>query len=123
MKRKTGVFVLGLFVPLLALSVQAANEGIAPTPSQKQTQVRDGDIYGYQMMTTEERDAYRARMRAANTYEEREQIRREHHEQMAARAKERGITLPEQPPARGPRMGTGMGGPAGAAGSGRGPRN
>ncbi|MDQ9172367.1 hypothetical protein Q8A64_18325 [Oxalobacteraceae bacterium R-40] len=66
-------------------------------------------IYGSQLMTAEERSAYREKMREAKTLEEREKIRTEHHETMQARARERGVTLPEVPPARGPGMGPGMG--------------
>lgn len=80
-----------------------------PRPQAQQKQER---IFGSQMMTREERDEYRRRMRAAKTQEERARIRDEHHDQMVARAKERGITLPAEPPAgrpRGPGMGGGMG--------------
>lgn len=100
-----------------------------------QDQVRDGDIYGYQLMTQQERDEYRARMRAAATQQERDRIRAEHHVQMQARAHERGVTLPEPPGMGGPevpmpgpgprganggRMGSGMGpgAPGGAMGGG-----
>lgn len=54
-------------------------------------------IYGSPLMTPAERDEYRARLRAATTAEERARIRAEHHEQMKARAKERGVTLPDEP--------------------------
>lgn len=70
----------------------------------------DRGIYGSQLMTPQERSAYRAKMRAAKTPEERQAIRAEHHAAMSARAKERGVTLPEQPPARGGGMGPGGGG-------------
>ena len=71
-------------------------------------------IYGRQMMTPEEMNAYRDKMRAAKTQDERDRLREEHHAEMKARARERGITLPDAPPARGqPRRGmepgTGMG--------------
>ena len=39
------------------------------------------------------------RMKSVTT--EREQIRSEHHEEMTRRAQERGVTLPEEPPAKG----------------------
>ncbi len=79
------------------------------TPTKKQVQV-----YGSQLMTQQERVEYRAKMRAAKTTEEREQIRKEHHESMKERAKERGVTLPDDPPARGSGMGAGGGmGPGG----------
>ncbi|MBS0393162.1 MAG: hypothetical protein JSR54_00980 [Proteobacteria bacterium] len=67
--------------------------------------------YGWQLMTADERAAYRAKMRSLQTDAEREAFRAEHHKQMVARAKERGVTLPEDPPARrGARAGAGRGG-------------
>lgn len=57
------------------------------------SQARNGDIYGYQLMTERERTEFRERVRAAGTEQEREQIRNEHHEQMQVRATERGVTL------------------------------
>ncbi len=73
---------------------------------QARQQVQDQDrIFGSQLMAQEERMAYSSRMRAAKTQEERERIRAEHHEQMKMRAKERGVTLPDEPPARGGGMG------------------
>lgn len=72
-----------------------------------QTQQQDR-IYGSQLMTQEERMEFRSRMRAATSAEEREQIRKEHHERMQVRAKERGVTLPDEPPAmKGHKMGPG----------------
>ncbi len=89
----------------------------------EQEQTRQGtemqeqeQIYGSQLMTEQERAEYRAAMRAAKTAEEREKIRKEHHERMEARAKERGMTLPDEPPMRGDGMGMGPGG-----GMGKGP--
>ena len=81
----------------------------------------DAPIYGSQMMTTQERQAYRERMRTAKTAEERERLRLEHHEQMVLRARERGITLPDQPPMRGGGMGPGTGAGRGPGGGGPGP--
>lgn len=79
-------------------------------------------IYGSQLMTEQERNAYRERMRKATTEQERERIRAEHHERMQARAKERGVTLPAVPPAQG-QSGRAYSGPGtgGSAGSGIGP--
>src|SRR3989344_5573541 len=78
-------------------------------------------IYGSQLMTQQERNEYSNRMRAAKTEQEREQIRKEHHEQMKIRAKEKGVTLPDEPPARGRGMGPGKGmGPGGGPGGGAG---
>jgi hypothetical protein len=67
-------------------------------------------IYGSQLMTEQERAEYQAKMRAAKTAEERERIRTEHHEQMEVRAKERGMTLSDEPPMKGGGMGPGHGG-------------
>jgi len=66
-------------------------------------------IYGSQLMTQQERFEHRRRMQNAETLEERERVRAEHHERMAARAKERGVTLPDEPPARGMGQGTRQG--------------
>lgn len=69
-------------------------------------------VYGSQLMTNQERVEQRAKMNAAKTAEEREQVRAEHHDKMQARAKERGVTLPEVAPAQGVRAaprGPGMG--------------
>jgi 1,2-phenylacetyl-CoA epoxidase catalytic subunit len=66
-------------------------------------------------MTEQERNEYRQRMRTAKTEEERERIRADHHKRMKERAKERGVTLPDEPPVRG-----GMGrGPGGGPGPGK----
>jgi 1,2-phenylacetyl-CoA epoxidase catalytic subunit len=72
----------------------------APAQEKAQTQV-----YGSQLMTQQERTEHQAKMRAAKTTEEREQIRKEHHNSMQERAKEQGLTLPDEPPARGNGMG------------------
>lgn len=61
-----------------------------------QDRLRDQDrlyIYGYELMTDQERNAHRERMRAAKTLQERDRIRAEHRVQMDARAKERGMTI------------------------------
>lgn len=76
-------------------------------------------IYGSQMMTEQERHEYQARMRAAKTNQEREQIRMEHHERMSKRAKAQGLSLPETPPAKGGGMMPG-GGHGGGMGGGMG---
>lgn len=79
-------------------------------------------IYGSQLMTQQERTEYRARIRAAKTTEEREQIRNEHHELMKERAKTRGVTLPDEAPAAGSGIGPGgsMPGGGGMESGGRG---
>ena len=66
-------------------------------------QSNDQPVYGSQLMTDQERQAHRSRMRNAESPEELERIRAEHHGQMQMRAKEQGVTLPQMP-----RQGQGM---------------
>jgi len=90
--------------------------------AQERTQAQE-HVYGSQLMTPQERDQYRAKMRSLTTEQEREQLRQQHHKAMQQRAKERGMTLPDEPPARGHGMGSGMGqgmGPNGGQGMGGG---
>ena len=83
----------------------------APEPAPAKAQTPEPEpIYGSQLMTQQERTEYRAKMSAAKTVGEQEQIRKEHHEQMQERARARGVTLPDEPPARGGGMGPGGGG-------------
>lgn len=56
-------------------------------------------VYGWQLMTPEERAAYRTKMRAAKTPEEKAKIRAQHHKEMQQRAETQGVTLSEPPPA------------------------
>lgn len=100
---------------------------------QAQQQTASGEqVYGSQLMTQQERLEHRNKLRAAKTAEEREQIRAEHHTRMQERAKEKGVTLPEMPPATGTRKGMGTGprdgmgpgsgmSPGGGMGGGMGP--
>ena len=80
-------------------------------------------IYGSQLMTQQERIEYRNQMRTLKTQEERNAFRVEHHKRMQERAKEKGLTLPDTPPATGGGMGPGAGGgmgPGAGGGMGRG---
>lgn len=101
------------------------------TPDKDQTRDQDrlrtqdktqDQVYGSQLMTQQERNEYRNQMRAAKTAQEREQLRKEHHERMKVRAKEKGVTLPDEPPARGMGGGMGPGGGGMGPGTGGGPR-
>jgi hypothetical protein len=117
---------------ILVAAMLAAMAGTAVAADQDQTRTQDQmmtqdqinkmpdqQIYGSQLMTQQERTTFRNQMRAAKTYEEQQRIRNEHHKQMQVRAKERGVTIPDQPPAHG--MGGGMGpGPGPGAGGGMG---
>lgn len=79
----------------------------------------DAPIYGSQLMTNQERIEHLNKLRSAKTAEEREQIRQQHHDQMQLRAKEKGVTLPDTPPARGGGQGRRQG--PGAANGGMSP--
>lgn len=96
------------FATLLPLALHSAH---AATPPAVQTApATQAPIYGSQLMTDAERTAFRARMWAAQSDEERNRIRAEHHEEMTKRAQARGMTLPDMPPAMpgGPGSGPGM---------------
>ncbi len=120
--------IIAALLPVMVPAVLATDQDQLQSPDKDQTRDEDRlrsrdqatsrQIYGSQLMTRQERNEYRIRMRAAKTVEEREQIRKEHHERMKERAKERGVTLPDEPPVRG--GGTGPGGGMGP-GNGMGP--
>jgi hypothetical protein len=105
MRSRTRSVALGLVLltvgPLAAAQAPAQAEPPAavhdraeqPIRNGSASQVRNGDIYGYQLMTERERAEFRERIRAAATEQEREQIRVDHHAQMQARAADRGVTL------------------------------
>jgi len=105
---------LALGLPSIALAQPAP-------PSQQPSAAEDEPIFGSQMMTDQERTDYRMRMRGAMSAEDRARIRDEHHADMLARARERGITLPDEPPGQGIGRGPGMGPGSGMGGSGTGP--
>lgn len=97
---------------LLGSGIAIAGEA---TTAPVQTQSRQ--MLGKEMMSQEERDAQRDQMRNATTNEERERIRTEQHEEMKARATEKGESLPDDPPAR--RQGGGKGNGSGMDGGRR----
>ena len=102
--------------------------------AQDQAQVQL-QIYGSQLMTVAERTEYQSKMRALKSDKERDAFRLDHHDKMKVRAAEKGVTLPNTPPAvgAGPKansgmgagpgsgMGAGQGSPASAPGGGKGP--
>jgi hypothetical protein len=106
--------------------------GAAQAQDQVQAQVQ---IYGSQLMTAAERTEFQTKMRVLKTDKERDAFRLDHHEKMTVRAAEKGVTLPDSPPAagagskanagtgvgKGSGMGTGQGSPAGVPGGGKGP--
>jgi len=73
------------------------------------TTVSEETMYGYQLMTEQERAEHRTTMRSFNTEAERDAYRRQHHEMMQDRAKAQGVTLPDEPMPRGQGRGMGQG--------------
>ena len=114
MKRTLVMSVLTSGLLLAASSSYATDEMTTQEPVKVQLQTKDQvqkkeQIYGSQMMTSQERVEQRKKMRAAKTTEDRERIRAEHHEAMKMRAQERGVNLPDTPPDGGMGMGAGSG--------------
>ena len=121
-----------LLAGLLAASALMSMGLDVHAQDQVQTQVQ---IYGSQLMTPLERTEYQSKMRALKTDKERDAFRLDHHDKMKVRAAEKGVTLPNSPPAvgAGPNansgmgagpgsgMGAGQGSPASAPGVGKGP--
>jgi hypothetical protein len=65
-------------------------------------------MYGSDLMTPQEREAYIEKLRSAKTQDERLKLRDEHRAEMQKRAKEQGVTLPEpRGPGAGKSPGTG----------------
>lgn len=114
-KRKIMCVAAAGFLTLFsALPMAAAQQG-----SQAQVQEQE-QIYGSQLMTREERAAHYAKMRSLKTDQERQAYRLEHHRKMQERARELGITLPDEPMTPGGGMGMGGGGGMGmGSGGGR----
>ena len=136
MKRTKHTLLIAIMAATVAMTAAEVSLSAEPQPT-KPAAKKAQPIYGSQLMTQQERDEYRAKMRAAKTQETRVALRAEHHKAMQERAKERGVTLPDQPrtgsgpgksPGAGMGPGTGMGmGPGGGTGlrrdgSGPGPR-
>ena len=65
----------------------------------------DEVVFGRQLMTQEELQQHRQTMKGLATEEERQQYRQQHHERMLARAREQGVTLPDEPGRQGKGMG------------------
>jgi hypothetical protein len=110
------MFKQTLIAASLALIAAATTPALAQTATPPADKAGAQRMYGYELMTPEEREAYVDRMRNAKTPEERTKLRDEHRAEMQKRAKEKGVTLAEP---RGP--GGPGGGPRGGPGGGRGP--
>ena len=91
------------FIPTLTvLNLLATTSGLWGGAVQAQDQVQTQvQIYGSQLMTAAERTEYQTKMRALKTDKERDAFRLDHHDKMSVRAAEKGVTLPNSPPAAG----------------------
>ncbi|MCK5092941.1 MAG: hypothetical protein KAR30_10485 [Gammaproteobacteria bacterium] len=99
---KISVFTILIVSLFVLLPLQVSNSG--------------DTVYGWQLMTEQERIEHRNKMRSMKTEEEREAYRSEHHMLMQERAKERGVTLPDRTQPRG----KGLREPGGGKGKGPG---
>lgn len=118
--QKTQLASMALIAAVSLSAVAMSSNAIAEDKMQDRTQDKDrvqDQIYGSQLMTAKERNEHRAKMRSMHTAEEREAYQLEHHKQMQERAREKGITLPDEPPAQRGGMGAG---PSGGMGGGAG---
>lgn len=88
MQKRTEVFWGVLAITLWAVSApaQAQSAGEQPQGVAEQREL----IYCADKMTHEEREAYRASMRAARTHEEKAALRQAHQQEMQARARQSG---------------------------------
>ena len=102
------IFTTSIFVVIVSL---LSNYALAETSEQ---------VYGWQLMTQQERAEHRQKMQGFNTFEERETYRLEHHKLMQERAREQGMNLPDVPLPQGRGIGGGQGmGPGGMGGGKR----
>jgi hypothetical protein len=82
----------------IAVSIAAAAVMLAATMEaigEQQAPVKREIIPGSELMTSQERERYRQRMRGAKSPQEEERIRTEHRRQMQERARLRGLRLAE----------------------------
>ena len=130
-KSSSKLAILAIVATTSSLWFDAAN-----AQDQVQTQVQvQVQIYGSQLMTAAERTDCQSKMRALKTDKERDAFRLDHHDKMTVRAVEKGVTLPNSPPAvgagqkantgtgvgPGSGVGAGQGAPASPPGGGKGP--
>jgi hypothetical protein len=93
-----GILAAMLLVgPVSAWAAESEQQSQGGQMQQEQAQQTQEQVYGWQLMSDTERRDYRQRMRELHTEEEREALRREHHAQMQERARQLGVTLPDEP--------------------------
>ena len=89
--RRSSLTLAGAAILLSMLGTQPANAEEAPREY----------IYGAELMTPQERDAYRQGLQQAPTYEASGQYRHRHRQQLQKRAQQRGKQLDEKGIVRG----------------------
>ena len=79
---------------MVLLAAMAAALGTASMGLHAKDQDRDRSaIYGSQLMTQTERDAYRSQMQSLTTDQERDALQQEHRDRMRQRALDKGVKL------------------------------
>lgn len=86
---------ISIFVMIFGMILPARAEQAADTGA-----VKREIIPGSELMTHQEREGYRRRLRGAKSPADAQQIQSEHVRQMQERARLRGLRLPEEKPAR-----------------------
>lgn len=56
--------------------------------------MNQGNTWSYSLMTPQERTEHQTKMRSFKTYDECKAYQAEHHQQMEARAKDKGVAMP-----------------------------
>lgn len=89
---RRGVMLAALAFALSALPAagQESGSGGAPAPVKREM------IPGSELMTSQEREQYRQRIRAAKTPETEQNVRDDHYRRMQERARLRGLRLPDR---------------------------
>jgi len=103
--RWTRVLILAGVLLLGAGGVIGAQEQIRSRDTLQQQE----NVYGWQMMSEQERHEHQQQMSEMKTEPEREAFRKQHHEKMQERARQQGLTLPDSPGPHGKGMGPGSG--------------
>lgn len=78
-------------LPLAVCVYLVATPAVAADPAQQREY-----IYGAELMTAQEREAYRRRLSEAPTEEARAEHRKQHRQRLHKRAQQRGVPLDEQ---------------------------
>jgi len=94
--------------PIYMVMMVAMSLGMLCAPSIVSADDDAEMVYGRELMTEQERQEERRKMRSMNK-EDRDQYRAEKHEQMKERANEQGKVIPDEPGERGKGMKQGQG--------------